>query len=148
LNATASASTSQNQSQQGSQPPAYTGNQSRLANKPVGSANAVADADDEPKGCWAADFASEEDSEHVSFWSGSNLETWEAARTDSSSLAEWEDMDLQYPEQDEELHALDSVGGAQAVITAVKEAKSAHVKLYDSGATRHLSPYCEDFITY
>ena len=53
----------------------------------------------------------------------------------SLSLAEWEDMDLQYPEQDEKPYALNSVGGAQAIITAIKEVKSAHVKLYDSGAT-------------
>ncbi len=92
--AATSASTSQNQSQQGSQPPAYTGNQSRLANKLVGSTNAVADMDNEPDGCWAADFASEEDSEHASSWSRSDLETWEAARADSPSLAEWEDMEL------------------------------------------------------
>ena len=142
-NANANASTSQNQSQQGSQPPAYTGSQSRPANKPVGSANAVADADDEPDGCWAADFASEEDSERASSWSGSDSETWEAA------LAEWEDLELQYPEPDKEPHApTESAGGAQAVITAVEEAKSACVELYDSGATRHLSPYHEDFTTY
>ena len=125
----------------------YTGNQSRPANKPVGSANAVADMDDEPDGCWAADFASEEDSERASSWSGSDSETWEAARADSPSLAEWEDMELQYPEQ--ELHTLaESIDGAQAIITAVKETKSACIELYDSGATRHLSPYREDFITY
>jgi hypothetical protein len=58
-------------------------------------------------------------------------------------------MDLQYPESDQEPHALtESVGGVQAVITAVEEAKSAHIELYDSGAMQHLSPYCEDFTTY
>jgi len=56
--AAAGASTSQNQSQQGSQPLVYTGSQTRLANKLVGSANAVADVDDKPNGCWAADFTS------------------------------------------------------------------------------------------
>jgi len=57
-------------------------------------------------------------------------------------------MDLQYSEQDEKPYALNSVGGVQAIITAVKEVKSAHVKLYDSGAIWHLSPYHKDFITY
>ena len=77
------------------------------------------------------------------------METWEAARADSPSLTEWEDLELQYPKPDEEPHALaESAGGAQAVITAVEEAKSARVKLYDSGAMRHLSPYREDFTTY
>jgi hypothetical protein len=36
----------------------------------------------------------------------------------------------------------------QAIITAVKEVKSAHIKLYDSGAMQHLSPYHKDFTTY
>jgi hypothetical protein len=109
----------------------------------------VADTDDEPDGCWAADFVSAEDSEHASFWSGSDLETWEAAHADSPSLTEWEDLELQYPESDEGLHMLtESTGGTQAVITAVEEAKSARIELYDSSAMWHLSPYCEDFTTY
>ena len=115
----------------------------------MGSANAVADADNKPDGYWVADFASEEDSERASSWSGSDSETWEAARADSPSLAEWEDLELQYPKLDEELHALaESAGGAQAVITAVEEAKSVRVELYDSSTTRHLSPYRKDFTTY
>ena len=57
-------------------------------------------------------------------------------------------MDLQYPELDQEHALAESVGGAQAVITAIEEAKSAHIELYNSGAMRHLSPYREDFITY
>jgi len=39
-------------------------------------------------------------------------------------------------------------GGIQAIITAVEEAKSACIELYDSSIMWHLSPYCEDFITY
>jgi len=148
-NTNANVLTSQNQSQQGSQPPAYTGSQSRLANKLVGSANTMADVDDEPDGCWAADFVSKEDSECASSWSSSDLETWEAACTDSPSLTEWEHMELQYPESDEVFPTLaESAGGAQAVITAVKEVRSVHVELYDSGTTWHLSPYRKDFTTY
>ena len=109
----------------------------------------MADVDDEPDGCWVADFMSVEDSKHVSFWSSSDLETWEATCTNSISLAKWEDMNLQYPELDQEPHALaESIGGAQAIITAIEEAKSAYVELYDSGTMQHLSPYHEDFTTY
>ena len=115
----------------------------------MGSVNAVADMDDEPDGCWVADFTSAEDSERASSWSGSDSETWETTHTDSPSLAEWEDLELQYPKPDEEPHVLaESAGGVQAVNTAVKEAKSACIELYDSGVTQHLSPYCEDFTTY
>jgi len=85
----------------------------------------------------------------MSSWSSSDSEIWEAAHADSPSLTEWEDLELQYPELDEEpLVLAESTGGVQAIITAVKEAKSAHVELYDSSATQHLSPYCEDFTTY
>jgi hypothetical protein len=92
---------------------------------------------------------SAEDSKRVSSWSGSDLETWEAACANSLSLARWEDLEFQHPEQDEELHTLtESTGGTQAVITTVEEAKSVHVELYDSSAMRRLSPYCKDFTTY
>jgi hypothetical protein len=58
-------------------------------------------------------------------------------------------LELQYPESDEGPHVLTkSAGGAQAIITAVEEAKSVRVELYDSGAMQHLSPYHEDFTTY
>jgi len=109
----------------------------------------VADPDDEPDGCWAADFASDEDGEHASSWSGSDAETWEAARNASLSPGEWEDLELQYPVSDAEPPSpTEYADGAQATITAVEEAKLAWVELYDSGAMRHLSPYRNDFITY
>jgi hypothetical protein len=109
----------------------------------------VADADDKPDGCWVADFASTEDSERASSWSGSDSETWEAAHANSPLLTEWEDLELQYPKSDEEPHTLTkSAGGMQAIITAVKEAKLARIKLYDSSATWHLCPYRKDFTTY
>ena len=38
--------------------------------------------------------------------------------------------------------------GAGAVIATIEETRSAQVKLYNSGATRHISPYCDDFKTY
>jgi hypothetical protein len=118
-------------------------------NKPVGSANAVADPNDKPDGCWAADFASKEDSEHASSWSGSDMEVWEAVHDASLSPGEWEDLELQYPKLDiEPPLPVESTGGMQAAIAAVEEAKSAWVELYNSGTMWHLSPYHDDFITY
>jgi hypothetical protein len=35
-----------------------------------------------------------------------------------------------------------------AVITPIKEASIAYIKLYDSGATWHISPYKDNFVTY
>ncbi len=66
LNASTSQNQARQQSQQGSQPPSYTSAMARSANKPVGSANAVADPDDEPDGCWVADFVSDEDGKRAS----------------------------------------------------------------------------------
>ena len=127
----------------------YTSATAKLANKLVGSANAVANPNDEPNGCWVAGFVSEEDSECVSFWSRSNVEVWEATHNASLSPGEWEDLELQYSELEVELPSpVKSTGGMQANIVAVEEAKSAWVELYDSSTTWHLSPYHDDFITY
>ena len=41
-----------------------------------------------------------------------------------------------------------SGGLAAAAITQVEEVKPARVELYDSGATRHISPYRDDFTSY
>jgi hypothetical protein len=149
LNMSTSQTQAKQQPQQGSQPPLYTSATAKPANKPVGSANAVANPNDEPDGCWVADFMSEEDSKHVSSWSGSDVKVWEATHDTSLSPGEWEDLKLQYPKLDVEPPSpVKSAGGAQATITAVEEAKSAQVELYDYSATRHLSPYRNNFITY
>jgi len=114
-------SNNQNQqsSGQSSQPPTYQ-NSTKAENKPVGSANAV---DDEPDGCWSAVFV------------GDVLESEAPVPT---------------PQQCEEAgaSAVSSGGLAAAAITQVEESKSTRVELYDSGATRHISPYRADFITY
>jgi hypothetical protein len=109
----------------------------------------VANPNNEPNGCWVADFVSEEDSECASSWSRSDVKAWEAVRNASLSPGEWEDLELKYPELDAEPPLpIESAGGAQAAIATIEEAKSVRVKLYDSGTTWHLSPYRDDFITY
>lgn len=95
-------------------------NSTKAENKPVGSANAV---DDEPDGCWSAVFV------------GDMLESGAQSTT---------------PLECEEAGAgtTSSGGLAAAAITQVREVKPARVKLYDSGATRHISPYRDDFTSY
>ncbi len=112
------------------QPPTYQ-NVMKSENKPVGSANVVAASDNdpegwqsvEPDGCWSAVFV------------GDVLELPEA---DVS------------PQEGEEAGAGAASSGrlAAAVIMPVEEERPTRVELYDSGATRHISPYHDDFCTY
>jgi len=107
-------------SSQSSQPPAYA----KSKNKPVGSANTVADSGDEFDGCFSATFVDDE-----SELSWVKVTTPEEGETDVGT-------------------AVRSGGLAAAVITQVEREKPTHIKLYDSGATCHISPYRDNFITY
>jgi hypothetical protein len=90
----------------------------------VGSANVVATSDDEPDGCWSAVFV------------GDVLEPGVEAIPKPGEV-------------ETESSAVQPSGGlAAAVATQVEEARSPCVELYDSGATRHISPYRDDFTTY
>ena len=109
------------QSSQPGQPPAYQ-NPSKSKNKPVGSANIVATSDDEWDGYWSVAFISNVFGFEVKV---TPLECKEAG-TDTTLSGRF----------------------AAAALTQVEEGRTARVKLYDSGATRHISPYCDDFITY
>jgi hypothetical protein len=40
------------------------------------------------------------------------------------------------------------IGSTQATIATIEEVKSACIELYDSSAMQHLSPYCQNLITY
>ena len=117
-------------SQQRNQLPTYQ-NATKPENKPVGSANAV-DAPVDPEewlqveldGCWSAVFL------------GDVLELPEEAPI----LQEGEEADAS---------AAPKAGGlAVAAIMQVEEERPTRTELYDSGATRHISPYRDDFITY
>jgi hypothetical protein len=109
--------------QQQSQPPVYQ-NSTKAENKPVGSANAVATSDDEWDGCWSAVFASD--------------------------VLELPEVAVITPQECEEAGAGAALSGrlTAAAITHVEEAKPVCVELYDSGTTHHISPYCNDFVTY
>jgi hypothetical protein len=80
--------------------------------------------DDEPDGCWSAVFIGD-----VSHSAEAILNTPQGCKEAGAS-------------------AVSSGRLAAAVITQVEAAKSAWVELYDSGATCHLSPYCDDFTMY
>ncbi len=86
--------------------------------KPVGSANAVATPDEDADGCWAMVLAS----------GGSDLEEFDLI-DESDWLSEEEEV-------------------AAAVITPVSDDRGERVELYDSGATRHISPYKSAFSSY
>jgi transposase InsO family protein len=116
-------SQSSGQSSQQSQPPTYQ-NATKPENKPVGSANVVADPDDEPDGCWSAVFI------------GDVPNPVEAT------------VDSHWTHEEAGASAALSGGLAAAAITQIEEVKQARVELYDSGATRHISPYRNDFTTY
>ena len=107
-------------SQQQAQPPAYQSN-TKSENKPVGSANAVAESNNEPDGCWSAVFIG-------------NL-----PQIESSS-----------PACTEVGASVANISGelAAAAIMQVEEERTTHVELYDSGATRHISPFRDDFTSF
>ena len=86
--------------------------------KPVRSANAVATHDKDVDGCWAVDF---------------NLFV-----PASEDIALIDESDWLVEEGEE----------VAAVITPAMEEHSEHIELYNSGATRHISPYKSDFSTY
>ena len=105
------------QSSQPGQPLAYQ-NPPKPENKPVGSANAVAMSDDEWDGCWSVAFIGDVFGSEVEV---TPLECEEAG-----------------------VDAALSGGFAAAALRQVEEGRTARVELYDSGATRHISPYRDD----
>ena len=86
----------------------------------MGSANTVNDG---PDGCWSAVFV------------GDVLKSGAPAPTPLDS-------------EEAGKSAAMSCRLAAVAITQVEEANTARVELYDSGATRHISPYRNDFHTY
>jgi hypothetical protein len=76
----------------------------------------------EPDGCWSAVFVG-----HV----------LELPEVEAPTLQKGEEADA---------NAVPSPGGLTAVaITQVDGESPARVELYDSGATRHISPYCDTY---
>ena len=91
---------------------------SKPETKPVGSANAVATNDEDAGGCWAAELIAEE-----------------AYPGDVALIDEGD-----WLHEGEETVAV--------VITPFSDDRGERVELYDSGATRHISPYQADFSNY
>ena len=88
--------------------------------KPVGSANAVVTQEDCPDGCSSVDVV--------------------------DSIAPDSDEEDELIDESDWLCEVDEM--AAAVITPLSDDHSERVEMYDSGATRHLSPYRSDFTTY
>ena len=106
---------------------------SKPENKPVGSANAVIH-NFEGDGFW---MATEEAPDHTHL----------ASTEPDPMLGTTNDNDALHCEGEE----IDNLGiddWFRAIITLADEDHRMHVELYDSGATRHISPYKSDFTSY
>ena len=90
----------------------------RSETKPVGSANAVATTDAEMDGAWATEL--------------------EVGELGLEEIALIDESDWLY----------EKVETVAAVDRLFPEKRGEHVELYDSGATRHISPYKASFSTY
>ena len=125
----------------------------KAENKPVGSANAVTGYDSEGDGFWTV-VELEDQAQFVGadpdLWLGEGEETEEPNLGDNSPTlgvvwgdpADWEfDDELgDWPNEEGE--------DVAATITAADANSGVRVELYDSGATRHISPFKSDFKTY
>jgi transposase InsO family protein len=84
------------------------------------SANAVVTQEDCPEGCWSVDIV--------------------------DSIAPDSDEDEDIIDESDWFCEVDET--AAAVITPLSDGRAERIEMYDSGATRHLSPYRSDFTTY
>ena len=130
-----------------------SGNTTKPENKPMGSANTVNAKDNEGDRFWMADkemgpthTESTVSDPPLRADSDDDLESTDIAIV-LCKLNDW------LEEEGEELQVMEEMVGA--TITEYVEADTVetatdtpHVKLYDSGATRHISPYKDDFSSY
>jgi transposase InsO family protein len=123
----------------------------KAENKPVGSANAVTGYDSEGDGFWTV-VEPEDQAQFVGADPNPLLQEGEdsegdctlpdvdaAARDDPTDWAFEEELGDWLSDEGET---------AAAIITAAEVDQGARVELYDTGATRHLSPFKSDFKTY
>ena len=124
----------------------------KAENKPAGSANAVTGYDSEGDGFWTV-VELEDQAQFVGAdpdpWLGEGEEIEESNLGDNSPTlgVVWGDpADLEF---EDELGDWPSEEGEDFATIATADANSGvRVKLYDSGATRHISPFKSDFKTY
>ena len=135
----------------GQQGQASSGTSSKPENKPVGSANVV--TVDEGDGFWMAEEEGEETA-HAHFVGAEpdplldGPEHHEALSNETEELDDfllWDNPEDDLEKEGEEWMPEEVVA---AVITPVEEDSTPRVELYDSGATRHISPYKSDFTSY
>ena len=122
-------------------------------NKPVGSANVVVADDIEGDGFWMAieevDHAQTDRAEPDPFMGASEQEEAEDACAELDGVEDiftCDEADDWLDKEGEE--CADEGETAGAVITPVEEEHTPRTELYDSGATRHISPYKADFTSY
>jgi len=131
-----------NAPQGNSNPPA------KSENKPVGSANAVAEHDFEGDGFWMA----EEEAVPPALTPGADPDPLMGDPDDAEFGPQDFELNFTWDGPDdwlrEESCEIKGEGFVGAVITPCEEGDTPHVELFDSGATRHISPYKTDFTTY
>ena len=131
---------------------ASSGTSSKPKNKPVRSVNIVTVDDSEGDGFWMAKEEGKEatHAHEVSTEPGVLLnrpESPSAPYAETKELEDfWDDLEDNLEKEGEEWMLKEEVAGA--VITPVEEDSTPHIKLYDSGATQHISPYKTDFTSY
>ena len=134
--------TTSNAPQGNTNPPA------KSENKPIGSANAVAEHDFEGDGFW---MAVEEDAPLHALTIGADPDPCIGDPDDDEGEAQneliftWDGPDDWLTEVSSKIEGEELAG---AVITASEGDDSPHIELFDSGATRHISPYKGDFTSY
>ena len=118
----------------------------------MGSANVVVTENDDGDGFWMA--ADEVD--HAQIGSAEPdplLDDPDDSEEVACAHTEGAEIDLQWSSPDDWLcdDWVDPLFGEEmacAIITPVEQDSAPRVELYDSGATRHISPYKPDFMSY
>ncbi len=129
-------------------PQANTNPPAKSENKPVGLANTMVEHNFKRDGFWMAE---EEDMTPALTIRVdpdpciSDLDDTEAGPQNSELCFTWDGPDNWLCEESGEVEGEEM---AAAIITPCKDHNTPHVKLYNSGAIRHISPYKSDFTTY
>ncbi len=116
-------------------------------NKPVGSANAVVEHDFEGDGFWMAEEEAVAPTLHIAADPDPCLEDPDDLEGDAPDELHftWDRPDDWLREETGEIEGEELAG---TVITPGEEDNTPRVKLYDSSATCHISPYKSDFTAY
>jgi hypothetical protein len=119
----------------------------KTENKPVGSANAVVEHDFEGNGFWMAEEEAVAPMLHIRVDPDPCLGDPDDLEGDAPNELHfaWDGPDDWLREEIGEIEGEELVG---AMITPYEEDDTPRIKLYNSSATHHISPYKSDFTAY